>query len=224
MSGEGDYMDQTVFVPLINNAALLLVLSVIYEATYLLRSKYRNIQPVLNGLLIALICVLIMSMPFTLQPGIIYDTRSILICVTALFFGSIPTAVTAAAAVVFRLSLGGSGTLPGIAVIAASALIGLAWRRWLYPKSNKWHWLSIYAMSLTVHIAMLACMLMLPYPESLNVIRKIAVPVMVVYPAASVLLSMLLMRQQDRRRLEDALKESEKNTKVILKMRLTGSL
>ena len=79
-------------------------------------------------------------------------------------------------------------------------------------------------MSLTVHIAMLACMLLLPYPESLNVIRKIAVPVMVVYPAASVLLSMLLMRQQDRRRLEDALKESEKNTKVILKMRLTGSL
>ena len=216
MSGEGDYMDQTVFVPLINNAALLLVLSVIYEATYLLRSKYRNIQPVLNGLLIALICVLIMSMPFTLQPGIIYDTRSILICVTALFFGSIPTAVTAAAAVVFRLSLGGSGTLPGIAVIAASALIGLAWRRWLYPKSNKWHWLSIYAMSLTVHIAMLACMLMLPYPESLNVIRKIAVPVMVVYPAASVLLSMLLMRQQDRRRLEDALKESEKKYKSYI--------
>ena len=209
-------MDQTVFVPLINNAALLLVLSVIYEATYLLRSKYRNIQPVLNGLLIALICVLIMSMPFTLQPGIIYDTRSILICVTALFFGSIPTAVTAAAAVVFRLSLGGSGTLPGIAVIAASALIGLAWRRWLYPKSNKWHWLSIYAMSLTVHIAMLACMLMLPYPESLNVIRKIAVPVMVVYPAASVLLSMLLMRQQDRRRLEDALKESEKKYKSYI--------
>lgn len=216
MSGEGDYMDQTVFVPLINNAALLLVLSVIYEATYLLRSKYRNIQPVLNGLLIALICVLIMSMPFTLQPGIIYDTRSILICVTALFFGSIPTAVTAAAAVVFRLSLGGSGTLPGIAVIAASALIGLAWRRWLYPKSNKWHWLSIYAMSLTVHIAMLACMLLLPYPESLNVIRKIAVPVMVVYPAASVLLSMLLMRQQDRRRLEDALKESEKKYKSYI--------
>lgn len=209
-------MDQTVFVPLINNAALLLVLSVIYEATYLLRSKYRNIQPVLNGLLIALICVLIMSMPFTLQPGIIYDTRSILICVTALFFGSIPTAVTAAAAVVFRLSLGGSGTLPGIAVIAASALIGLAWRRWLYPKSNKWHWLSIYAMSLTVHIAMLACMLLLPYPESLNVIRKIAVPVMVVYPAASVLLSMLLMRQQDRRRLEDALKESEKKYKSYI--------
>ena len=209
-------MDQAVFVPLFNNAALLLVLSVIYEATYLFPHKYRNMQPVFNGILIALICVLIMSMPFTLQPGVIYDTRSILICVTALFFGPIPTAVTVAAAAVFRISIGGAGTLPGIAVIATSALIGLAWRRWLYPKSNKWYWLSIYAMSLTVHITMLACMLLLPYPESLNVIRKIAVPVMVVYPAASVLLSLLLMRQQDRMRLENALKESEKKYKSYI--------
>ncbi|MGE4445983.1 MAG: HD domain-containing phosphohydrolase [Synergistaceae bacterium] len=209
-------MDQTVFVPLFNNAALLLVLSVIYEATYLLPYKYRNMQPVFNGILIALICVLIMSMPFTLQPGVIYDTRSILICVTALFFGPIPTAVTVAAAALFRISIGGAGTLPGIATITTSALIGLAWRRWLYPKSNKWQWLSIYAMSLTVHITMLACMLLLPYPESLNVIRKIAVPVMVVYPAASVLLSLLLMRQQDRRRLNDALKESEKKYKSYI--------
>ena len=222
LGGGGDYMDQTVFMPLFNNAALLLVLSVIYEATYLLPYRYRHMQPVFNGILIALICVLIMSMPFTLQPGVIYDTRSILICVTALFFGPIPTAVTVVAAALFRISIGGSGTFPGIAVIATSALIGLAWRRWLYPKSNKWHWLSIYAMSLTVHITMLACMLLLPYPESLNVIRKIAVPVMVVYPAASVLLSLLLMRQQDRRRLNDQLKQSEEEFRYVFDNSVVG--
>jgi LytS/YehU family sensor histidine kinase len=83
---------------------------------------------------------------------------------------------------VFRLYAGGVGTLPGLLVIITSGMIGLAWRRWLYPKSKKWRWLNTYAMSITVHATMLVCMLTLPYPTNLNVICKIAVPVKLIYP------------------------------------------
>ena len=127
-------MERDVLIALFNNAALLLVLSVIYEAAYYLPSRYRHLQPYLSGVLIALICSAVMVMPFTLKSGIIFDTRSILLSVTALIFGFIPTAIAAVVAAIIRLIIGGAGTLTGISVITASSLIGLAWRRWLYPK------------------------------------------------------------------------------------------
>ncbi|NLV82805.1 MAG: PAS domain S-box protein, partial [Synergistaceae bacterium] len=208
-------MEQNISVALLNNATLLLALCVIYEVIYLLPSKYRRMQPIFNGLLIALICIAVMSVPFTFSPYIVFDTRTILISVTALIFGIIPTVITVVMASIFRVSLGGVGLLPGLATITTSAIIGLAWRRWLYPKSTKWAWLNIYAMSVTIHISMLACMLLLAYPNNLNVIRQIALPVMLIYPIATVLLSSLLIRQEKLRLSQDQLKQSEERFKLL---------
>ena len=209
------YTGQAVLMGLFYNAALLLALSAIYEVTSAIPSKIQRAQPIINGLLIALISIAIMSFPFRLQTGVIFDTRSILLSVTALIFGPVPIMIAAFAASLYRLMVGGAGSLPGIAVIMVSALIGLAWRRWLYPKSAKWRWLSIYIMSICVHEVMLVCMLLLLYPDSLNVIREIAIPVMVIYPIASVLLSLLLIRQQDNRRMHGQLKQAEEKYRKI---------
>lgn len=70
-------------IALMNNAALLLVLSVIYQLTNFLNIKYTRVKQIVSGLLIALICIAIMSMPYILYPGVMFDTRSILISVTA---------------------------------------------------------------------------------------------------------------------------------------------
>jgi diguanylate cyclase (GGDEF)-like protein/PAS domain S-box-containing protein len=208
-------MELTMLRELANNAAILLVLSVIYDASYTLPSKYRRMQPVFSGLMIALICITIMLIPFPLQPGIFNDTRSILISVTALMFGSIPTLIAVVAASVLRLSIGGDGALPGLAVIISSALIGLAWRRLTFRKPMKERWLNVLFMSLTVHVVMLACMLMLPYPDNLTTIRAIAGPVMLIYPIASILLSMLLMRQREYKNVQIQLKQSEERFRIL---------
>lgn len=102
-------MERDILIALFNNAALLLALSVIYEVAYLLPLKTRNLQRTFIGVLIALTCSAVMSMPFTLQSGIIFDTRSILISVTALIFGAIPAAITVAIAIGMRLFIGGAG-------------------------------------------------------------------------------------------------------------------
>ena len=208
-------MDKIIMIALLNNAALLLVLSAIYEVTYLQQPKYHLFHQIAKGSLITLVCIAIMTIPFTLQPGLVYDTRSILISTSALIFGPIPTLITVVGASAFRLCAGGVGTLPGLLVIITSAMIGLAWRRWLYPKSKKWRWLNIYAMSTTVHATMLACMLTLPYPTNLNAIREIAVPVMLIYPVASILLSLLLLRQQEIKSFQDQLKQSEERFQML---------
>ena len=208
-------MERVVLIALFNNAALLLVLSVIYEAAYNLPPRYRRFEPYFSGMLIALICTAVMVMPFTLQSGIIFDARSIIISVTALIFGLIPTVITAAAAAIARIIIGGTGTLPGIAVITVSSLIGLAWRKWLYIRSKKWRLANIYLMSVCVHVAMLACMLLIPYPDNFTVIRAIAFPVMLVYPVATVLLGMLLIRQQAFKHAQEQLMQSEERFRLL---------
>ncbi len=216
-------MESNVLLTLFNNATLLLVLSVIYEVTYFLPSKYKRMRPLFSGLLISFICVAVMSIPFTLQYGVIFDTRSILISVEALIFGPIPTIITVIVASIFRISLGGIGTFTGLLVIINSAIIGLVWRKWLYPKSAKWPWLNVYAMGIVVHVFMLLSMLSLPYPDSLEVIGTIIIPVLIIYPIATVLLTLLLMRQENIRNTqnqliqsEHALRESERSKSVLL--------
>ncbi len=62
---------------------------------------------------------------------------------------------------------------------------------------------------------MLACMMMLPYPDSLNVIRAIAAPVMIIYPVATLLLCLLLLRQQAFRQTRNELKQSKERFKLL---------
>ncbi len=208
-------MEQTILSALINNAAILLVLTFIYELTYRLPSRYNRRKPFISGLMIAAICIGVMLMPFKLRPGLVYDTRTILLSVAGLTFGLIPTAIAACAAAVFRIITGGPGVLPGLATILTSSLIGLAWRRFTPVPSRKWRWLNILLMGITVHAVMLACMLLLPYPDRLSVIGIIALPVMVIYPIASVLLGLLLLQQRDYRSIQDQLKKSEERFRLL---------
>ena len=202
-------MSQNLWMSLANNAAMMLALFVIYEISYSISSKKKILQQILSGVLVAAICLAIMSMPFRLSPGVIFDTRTILISVTAMVFGLVPAAITVAAALIFRVISGGAGVYAGVATILSSAAIGLIWRRFLYPRKSRWRWLNVYAMSISVHSAMLACMLLLPYPQSVQTIDRIAIPVMLIYPVTSVVLSILLLHQQERKFFQGRLAQSE---------------
>lgn len=208
-------MNQNLWLGLANNASLLLALFIIYEISYLVVNKNHALRQVVNGILIAGICIAIMSLPYQLYPGIVFDTRSILISVTALTFGIVPAGMVAVISVIFRIIIGGAGTFAGIATILASAIIGLIWRQWAYPKQKKFRWLNIYLMSLAVHIVLLLCMLILPEIYELSVINSIALPLMLIYPIVSVLLSMMLLHQQERRQYQEDLKINEEKYRRI---------
>ena len=123
---------------LLSNIALLLIMSVAYETTNFIPSRFQRWTPWINGVVLSGICVVIMNFSFALMPGLVYDTRSILISVTGLVFGLIPTLLTSVTTILFRIHIGGIGTLTGIAVIVSSACIGLLWRYLIYPKTRRW--------------------------------------------------------------------------------------
>jgi len=207
-------MPQTIMA-MINNAALLLMLCVIYQLTNHINTRYTRFKQIANGLFIAMICIAIMLISFKPYHGVVLDTRSILISVTALLFGPIPTIITIVAASVFRILQGGAGALSGVAVIISSAIIGTVWQLGRYSRETKLRWLNVYVMSFLVHVAMIACLLLLPYPVRVDVIREITLPVLLIYPVVSVLLFLLLTQQQVFLQVRDKLKQSEERFRVL---------
>lgn len=202
-------MNSTVFMELINNAALLLALGIIYEISYTIPVKSKTLLRIISGCLIALIGLAIMAVPYQLTSGVVFDTRSILISVTALTFGSIPTLILVISTGVFRIIQGGAGTYAGLAVIISCAGIGLLWRYYFLKKWTKLRWLNIYIFGVIVHITMLACMLLLPSPLSVQVLTAISLPVMLIYPLGTLLLSILLLNQRERHQAMEQVKEAE---------------
>jgi PAS domain S-box-containing protein len=200
-------MNGTQFVNLVYNAALLLALVLVYDLlARRLREKSLTFKLV-TGFVLGGISVAVMVAALHLSTGVIFDTRSVVLSMGTLFYGTLPGAIAGAIAVVYRAGLGGSGTVMGVSVIVSSVVIGAIWRRWRHIARRNPSVLELYLFGLTVHVVMLALTSTLPDP--LATLRQIALPVILIYPLASVALGLLLIDARRRRQAETALRESE---------------
>ena len=186
----------TSITELINNVVLLIALSFISEVNYSLPRKMGRFKPIISGLLTGLVGIAIMSLPFRLDSGIFFDTRTILLGVAALMFGGLPTAITVAVTILYRVIIGGGGVWMGIATILSAAVIGLLWRRFVFKDDVRHKWLKVYGMGLSIHAVMLLCVMLLPPGSRMETFQAISMPVILLYPVATVLLALLMMRQK----------------------------
>ena len=99
-------MDSQALNSLINNAALLLALAVLYDIAFSGVESNARWKQALVGLVIGLIGVALMLNPWILMPGLIFDTRSVLLSTAGLFFGAIPAAVAVVVTGLFRIYQG----------------------------------------------------------------------------------------------------------------------
>jgi len=203
-------MANELFISLIYNTSLLLVLVAIYSGITYKFAHPSSLKDIFSGLLIGFIGVAVMANPWTLRSGIVFDVRSILLAVTGLFFGALPTALAVVITGAFRLFSGGAGVWAGLGVIITSAGLGLLWRRLRPDLKQQGGLLELYLFGLSVHLSMLACMLIMPWPLALDVLRHISAPVLFVYPIGTVLLSIILIHQRANRQLDETLLESKK--------------
>ncbi|WP_094227398.1 ATP-binding protein [Methanolobus psychrotolerans] len=202
-------MNTEMLIPLVNNAALLLAIGVLYDVFFFNIDISTRLKSIASGMIIGLIGIALMLNPWELSPGLFYDTRSILLSIVALFFGSIPAVIGALMVVSHRLYQGGVGAVVGISVTICSVVLGLLWRRFHERLQKLFGIFDLYIFGILVHIFMLICMLLLPWPYAFEVLRSISVPVMLIYPIGTVLLGSLLKNQLSRKKIQDALKENE---------------
>lgn len=211
------------FVALVANAALLLSLVYIYDLLNGIRWVSGSwTRQVIIGFAIGGLGIVVMMMPWTFVTGIIFDTRSVLLAISGLFFGAIPTAVAIIMTATYRVILGGGGTVMGVSVIIASGAIGLAWRHARKRQLTSFSFRTLYSLGLVVHVVMLALTLMLPPQSAITVLRGIAIPVMIIYPVATAAYGTLMVDRLRRQESTETVRESESTFRALFDQAAIG--
>lgn len=214
---------ENVFLALVKNAALLLAMAFIYDVTTSrCRFKHRLAVQVFVGITLGLLGIVLMSSPWQYVPGIVFDTRSVLLGVSGLFFGMLPTSLAMIITAVFRFAQGGTATQAGVCVILTSGLLGMLWKNRTRHSDTEISWWQLYLFGMVLHIVMLACMLLLPWDTALRVLSRISLPVLLIYPVATAMLGTLMVARQRRDRLSLALQASEERLRMALKASRQG--
>ncbi|MAT49737.1 MAG: hypothetical protein CMK32_00930 [Porticoccaceae bacterium] len=204
-------------LPLLQNAALLLALLVIFETV---RAEYQHYQSPLQqvgiGLITGAIGVCLMLTPFQYVPGIIFDTRSVLLALVGVFFAPGVTVTTIVITAIHRLMQGGMAAWTGVAVIIASGGLGILWRHLKRERLHTLTWQELYSFGLVVHIVMLGLMLTLPSMQAMAVLADISLPVLLIFPTATALVGTLMARGLAEDRTHKQLKISEERLRLAL--------
>lgn len=202
-------MNMGIFSQLLSNAGLLLSVSVLNQLGHLIYKKRGRWTPYLDGFLLGIIGVTVMINPMVFSEGLVFDTRSILLSVGALYLGPIPAIIAALMTAAYRISMGGVGTLPGVLVILSTTAFGLWWRlRYPVKKIRRSAW-NLYQFGFATHLIMILCMFSLPWDLALSTVKNIASPVLALYPFASLLLSALIQTQEENQFHYKQILESE---------------
>lgn len=210
-------MDNTAFIALAENAALLLAMVVVFDLVMSRRQVTGRLPGrLLAGLVIGVISIGLVRASFHIEAGIVFDTRSVLLSISGLFFGAIPTLVAMVMAVAFRLWQGGTGAWTGILVIFATSGIGIGWRHYRRGRLEAITARELYAFGLIVHLVMLALMLTFPWETAQRVLAGIGLPVILIYPATTTALGLILAQRLRREAAVTALAESEAAARALL--------
>ncbi len=202
------------------NVAILLAFALLYDYFWL-QSRKKNylLKKIFIGLAIGAITLILMLTPGVLLPGIVFDVRSVVLSVSGLFFGEIPTIVAMICAASYRIYLGGDGMYMGIAVIFTAGLIGVLWRYFRPAWRDKKFIKELTLMGLLVHFVMLTCTMLLPEDKILSTIENIAIPLIVIYIPSTILIGWFMVTQEKNfknKRANEKLVESERRFSELL--------
>ncbi|NMH64661.1 EAL domain-containing protein [Shewanella salipaludis] len=195
-------MTDSIFFSLAQNTALLLALVLLYDAIPKRQQSYFPPWGLVLGLIIGGIGMTIMSSPWEYQPGVVFDSTSILLSISGLFFGGLPTLVAVLMTSAYRIGMGGDHLWLGVSILIASGFVGGLWRHYRRAILTDISFKELFFFGLTVHLVMLSCLFVLPLEQALTLLRQVALPVMLIYPGATVLIGRLISRRFDLERDE----------------------
>lgn len=187
-------MKETIFIGLAQNIAVLIAFAMLYENFWLKNDASKNLgSKIITGLVLGGIGIILMLTPWAHTPGVIFDTRSIMLSITGLFFGLIPAIIAMLLTGTFRIIMGGDGMWMGIAIIISSGTIGLLWRNFRTSWQEKNIYIELFTMGVIVHLV--GCALLLSSDKILPTIKIMALPLMLVYSSGTMLMGILLLKQ-----------------------------
>jgi len=204
------------FFVFIDNAALMLVMSLLSTNIQLRWFKRENGRNIILGVLYGLSAVMAMEIPMVLQPGVIFDSRSVILSLGGLFTGGITTLIACGIAAIARFLIGGPGTFTGVGSIVISGFAGLLFRRIVRARNLSLNMGWLFLFGFLVHLILVAWFFTFPIEIALSIIENVALPYLVVFPLATMLIGAFLIAQQQRLNTEANLVKSEKRYRDLV--------
>lgn len=208
----------SIFWALMKNAALLVALAYAHSLLPTAKRRPTVMSQMGMGFLLGLIGITVVTAAYRFHSGTILDTRSVLVCITGLYFGFIPTLMEMLIVSAYRLWQGGAPAPVGVAVIFSSGLVGLAWRHLRKPDLARIGWRELLAFGFTVHGVMMLFFVFYPnkgwQPSALV---YFGIPVLGIFPLVTVALGKLLSSRLQRVTDAELLRQSEERFKLIFK-------
>lgn len=183
------------FIELTYNLAILVAMCAM---SGFIRQRYEDKAwgALFQGVLFGAAAVIGMMRSLILGPGLIFDGRSVVISLCGLFFGPLAVSVSGGMAAFYRITLGGDGVYMGVLVILSSALLGLVFHRRWKRKGIPLTAGRLFCLGLLVHVVMILLMFTLPAGKGLDTIRRLGLPILSIYPLATLVIGMLLASQE----------------------------
>ena len=204
-----------ILIEFIYNLSLLVALSIISGFVGKRYSHHSKAGLIIQGLLFGGVAIVGMLHPLVFSNGIIFDGRSVVLSLVALFFGPVSGTIAGIMALVYRISQGGPGVLMGVLVIFFSVLLGSIYYEYRKRSNNKLTVLRLLYFGIIVHAVMLLLAFTFPLSTAISVIKIIGLPVILLFPLATVLIGKILSDQEVSSEASAIINESEEKFKNL---------
>jgi diguanylate cyclase (GGDEF)-like protein/PAS domain S-box-containing protein len=189
-----------VIVGLLTNIVLLMSLSVVYSLFTNETKLSRFSSKLVMGISVSIVGFIIMSTAVEAEPGVFFDGRSVLMLLSGIFFGIVPVIVGGLSLSFFRITMGGSGVIPGILWVIIPGIIGVVWRYIRIKKEStdlsKINLLEQYLLLFITQVLMVGLLFFFPARVSLEAIAAVALPLALFYPIGGLAVSAFMLKQR----------------------------
>ncbi|PTT38418.1 GGDEF domain-containing protein [Acidovorax sp. HMWF018] len=193
------------FIELVKGVALLLALCFLHGFNIRFWRQHPWVGQVFSGLIFGGICVVGMLTPVVLMPGVIFDARSVVLSMAGLFGGPLVAGIAALMAATGRLWLGGAGAEVGLMVIVLCTAMGLVYREGRARGRLGVEPIPLALFGLLLHTAVIALFQLLPAEAVQRINQTLALPYLLTFTPATVVLGLLLHDVEQRMATERAL-------------------
>ncbi|MFW5006802.1 LytS/YhcK type 5TM receptor domain-containing protein, partial [Pseudomonas aeruginosa] len=177
---------------LVKNVTLMITLCWMHGMLMRFLEGRRLLGDISAGILFGLVCVIGMAMPMTLDDGLIFDGRTVVLSMAAFFGGPLVAVLSGVIAALFRWWLGGVGVMPGVLNVLMPLLMGL-----LYRHLHRRGWLPFNVFALLVFAVLLQALqvlnlTLLPAEHFADFLQVGLLPVVTVLLPSTLMMGLLL--------------------------------
>jgi diguanylate cyclase (GGDEF)-like protein/PAS domain S-box-containing protein len=204
------------FLDLIQNLTLLITLCWLHGMLMRYVDGHIRLGKVCAGILFGTVCTVGMMLPVELEQGLIFDGRTVVLSMAALFGGPLVGVIAGGIAGLYRLWIGGIGVIPGLLNVLMPVLMGLAFYRLHQQRRVSLNAGSLLVFALMVQGLQILILKLLPESHFALFLERALWPMLAVLIPSTVLLGLVLrdVRQQTADR--EALRESEAYLRAII--------